>query len=161
MELGLSLGDHGTSTSTPAAASKLPFGLLSEQEQDQSRKNNKKITSTSSELGFCMALGIGGHSINHQKSIEINEAATADDDNTSSSSSEEESDEQIRSGDSVDTETPPLQLDLLPLAPVIPSNNTPRTRSLRCSSDNGKLNPAPTPPILSILLLFHYLFKYE
>ncbi|CAN4110451.1 unnamed protein product [Withania somnifera] len=110
MELGLTLGDANTATTTRPSSPKSFF---------LSKKNNVISTSCDDQkkkgIGFCMALGI-----NSSSSGKVQE----DDQNDEENSSEEGT-----------NNTVPVQLDLLPLVPVPPP--PPPLNTLHWSSDNG------------------------
>ncbi|KAA8520296.1 hypothetical protein F0562_014552 [Nyssa sinensis] len=111
MELGLSLGD----------ASK-PFGLLAK---------DREIHTTRNDLGFCMALGINSNGRQEQET----EKEHHDDDYA-----DDESDEALktsrRNGDQRVSVDLPVQLDLLPRAPV-PRSTPLHQQSFPWPSDNG------------------------
>ncbi|XP_027161780.1 homeobox-leucine zipper protein HOX11-like [Coffea eugenioides] len=141
MELGLSLGGENPSK---------PFGFTakangSSENQNHPNNTNNKDSSSSAKLGlgFCMALGINNNSNETRESRRNSESkdndgmdADADDvdeDDDRTSSEHTRDDDDRRRGISVDT---PLQLNLLPLAPV-PRRTPIHTQPLRWSSDNG------------------------
>ncbi|XP_016483921.1 homeobox-leucine zipper protein HAT14 [Nicotiana tabacum] len=131
MELGLSLGDTNTNTTTAtaAAASSKSFFLsknikTSSSDQNHSKKKRKG-------LGFCMALGI------NSSNGKVQEQHDDDDDEENPEKShddeDDEGDEHTSEEGNINGNTP-VQLDLLPLAPV-PRRSFPQ--SLHWSSDNG------------------------
>ncbi|KAL3516597.1 hypothetical protein ACH5RR_023499 [Cinchona calisaya] len=142
MELGLSLGGE-TNPSKPLSFSTKNKGLDS-QNHPNNIDNNKNLG-----LRFCMGLGINNNnnssgrkeSRRSSESKENNDVfygdEDADDDRTSSERTRDDDDDdedyQRKRGVSVDI---PLQLDLLPLAPV-PRPTPIRAQPLRWSSDNG------------------------
>ncbi|KAK2977019.1 hypothetical protein RJ640_022285 [Escallonia rubra] len=103
MELGLSLGD-----------SSKPFGFLSKA---------REITSTTTNglQGFCMALGINSSTgARAQQKSRSHDEDDDDDDTSEEEEEEDEDDDETTNGrPSLD---PPVQLDLLPLSPVLPDN---------------------------------------
>uniref|UniRef100_A0A5B6YZ42 Putative homeobox-leucine zipper protein HOX11-like n=1 Tax=Davidia involucrata TaxID=16924 RepID=A0A5B6YZ42_DAVIN len=112
MELGLSLGD----------ASK-PFGFLSP---------DREVNRTSNGLGFCMALGINSNGREEQeREIQVHHDIDEDADDES----EEALRRSSRNGDHQRVD-PPVQLDLLPLAPF-PRSSPSHQQSFPWPSDNG------------------------
>lgn len=147
MELGLSLG--GETPSKTFGFSAKTNGSHNQSHPNNSttnyNNNNNKNSSSSANLGlgFCMALGINNNSNETRESRRNSEskdndgvdgdADDADEDDDRTSSEHTRDDDDRRRGISVDT---PLQLNLLPLAPVL--RRTPiHTQPLRWSSDNG------------------------
>ncbi|KAI3448941.1 hypothetical protein Pfo_005606 [Paulownia fortunei] len=115
MELGLSLGD----------ASK-PFGFL---ENSTQKQQQQKTSFKNGGLDFCMALGLNSFAVGNEERGKAKKSQENDDD---------EDDDQISEGDDTDNnqgETP-VQLNLLPLAPV-PLRISSHLQSLPWSSDNG------------------------
>ncbi|WP_304949775.1 hypothetical protein [Candidatus Phytoplasma australasiaticum] len=124
MELALSLGD--------ASISNKPFGFLS-------KPSNKLSSSSSSSLmalGFCVGLahdsGSGSGSASGSVHDEDGRDLQDEDDD------EEEDEKTVLPGSD-----PPVQLDLLPLAPVPRSSHQPSSHHLRFPwlSDHCKYTP--------------------
>ncbi|XP_038905251.1 homeobox-leucine zipper protein HOX11-like [Benincasa hispida] len=105
MELGLSLGDH------PPSNSNKPFGFLS-----------KPLSSSSSSslmaLGFCVGL-IGHHSTSASASASVH-----DDEEDEDEDEDDDNDQKTVLPGSTSGLDPPVQLDLLPLAPVPRSSSS-------------------------------------
>ncbi|KAL3537292.1 hypothetical protein ACH5RR_000658 [Cinchona calisaya] len=125
MELGLTLGGDQTTSK--------PF-IYSNHHPNNNNNNNKSSSSSSANLGlgFYMALGLNNNNNNPNEKIESRKTSESkeneDDDDDRTSSEHTRDDEHIT----------PLQLDLLPLAPVPrPVSSRAHTQHLRFSSDNG------------------------
>lgn len=108
MELGLSLGDASKS-----------FGFL---KNEMIQKHQQKISINNGGLDFRISLGLNSFA-EREEALKFQENGDDDDDDRSSE------------GDVGDGETP-IQLNLLPVAPV-PLPVSSRLQSLPWSSDNG------------------------
>lgn len=127
MELGLSLGEAPK-----------PFGFL-EKPRDQviNNKNNNRGS------GFCMALSIGPCSSTGRENDQ-NEA-----DEPEKEKQQQRDDTEVENDPSVSTDSPPVQLDLLPRTPVPRSHIFPWI-----SSENGETYNTHMPKSLPKIFLF-------
>ncbi|KAI3444943.1 hypothetical protein Pfo_001608 [Paulownia fortunei] len=121
MELGLSLGD----------ASK-PLGFLKEDNTpNQQQKPTKK-----SGLDFCMALGLNSPAVGNQEREKAQKSQEHDEEGDGDGDGDDDQISQEDGSDDNQGETP-VQLNLLPLAPVPRQIISSHLQSLPWSSDNG------------------------